>query len=78
MECRTRLSHYLQSSLSILDAPPGVVSTEAASIDVRPSEVTNVPEREAPASVLEMDHSKVGEHLPTAKVEPGKEPAFSA
>ena len=57
--------------------PPGAVPTEAASIDVRPSEVTNVPKREAPVAVLKTDHSKVGEHLPIAKVEPGKEPAFS-
>ena len=40
--------------------------------------MTNVPEREAPAVVLETDHSKVSEHLSTAEVGPGKEPPFSA
>ena len=52
--------------------PPGVVPTEAASMDVRPGEVTNAPEREAPAVVLETDHSKVGEHLSAAQVGLGK------
>ena len=58
--------------------PPGVVPAEAASIDVRRGEMTNAPEKEAPAVVLEMDHSKVGKHLSAAEVRPGKEPAFSA
>ena len=58
--------------------PPGVVPSEAASIDVHPGEVTNVPEREAPAAVLETDNNKVGEHLSTAEVGSGKEHAFSA
>ena len=58
--------------------PPSAVSAEAASIDVRPCEMTNAPEREAPAAVLETDHSKVGEHLSIAEVGPGKEPAFSS
>ena len=38
----------------------------------------NVPEREAPAAVLKMDHRKVGEHLSTVEVGLGKELAFSA
>ena len=57
--------------------PPGVVPTEATSIDVHPDEVTNTPEREAPAAVLETDNSKAGEHLSTTEVGLGKEPAFS-
>ena len=56
----------------------GVVPVEAASIDVRPGEMKNVLEREAPTAVLEMDHSEVGEHLSTVEVRPGKELAFSA
>ena len=47
-------------------------------MDVRPDEVTNAPEREAPAAILKTDHSKVGEHLFSAEVGLGKEPAFSA
>ena len=43
--------------------PLGAVPTEAASIHVRPGEVMNAPEREAPAAVLETDNSEVGEHL---------------
>ena len=58
--------------------PPGVVPTKAASIDVCPGEVANAPEKEAPAAVLEIDHSEVGEHLFAAEVGPGKEPAFPA
>ena len=58
--------------------PLGVVSAETASIDVCPSEMTNAPKREAPASVFEMNNSKAGEHLSTAKVRPGNEPVFSA
>ena len=46
-------------------------------MDVRPDEVTNAPEREAPAAVLETDHSKVGKHLFAAEVGLGIEPAFS-
>ena len=57
--------------------PPSVVPAEAASINVRPSEMTNAPEREAQAAVLETDHSKVGEHLSTTEVRQGKEPTFS-
>ena len=56
--------------------PPGAVLAEAASIDVRPSEATNVPEREAPAVVLETDNSEASEHLSTAEVRPGNEPIF--
>ena len=48
--------------------PPGAVPIEVASIDVRPGEAMNVPEREAPAAVLEMDNSEAGEYLSTAKV----------
>ena len=58
--------------------PLGVVPTEAASMDVRPGEVTNAPEREAHVAVVEMDHSKVDKHLSVAEVGPGKEPAFFA
>ena len=39
--------------------------------------MTNVPERETPAAVLETDNSKAGEHLSVGEVESGKEPAFS-
>ena len=46
--------------------PPGAVLAQAASIHVRLGEMTNALEREAPAAVLEMDHSKVGEHLSAA------------
>ena len=56
--------------------PPGVVPTEAASIDVRPSGVANTPERDASTAVLETDHSKVGEHLSSAEVGPGKDLTF--
>ena len=55
----------------------GVVPAEAASIDVHPDEVTNASKREASVTVLETDNSKVGEHLSTAEVGSGKEPAFS-
>ena len=58
--------------------PLGAVLAEVASISVRPGEMTNAPEKEAPATVLKTDHSKVGEHLFVAEVEPGKEPAFLA
>ena len=58
--------------------PPGVVPAKAASIDVRPGEMTNDPKREVPALVLKMDNSEAGEHLSTAKVRPSKESAFSA
>ena len=58
--------------------PQGVVPAEAASIDVRPSEVTNALERKTPAAVLKIDHSEVGEHLSATEVRLGKEPAFSA
>ena len=37
----------------------------------------NVPKRETPVAVLEMDNSKAGEHLFSAEVGSGKEPAFS-
>ena len=57
--------------------PPGVVPTEAASIDVHLDEVTNALEMEAPIAVLEMDNSKAGKHLSVAEVGSGKEPAFS-
>ena len=58
--------------------PPGVVPTEDASMDVCPGEVANEPEKEAPAVVLQIDYSEVGEHLFAAEVGPGKEPAFPA
>ena len=50
--------------------PPGTVPTEAASIGVHPGESKNVLEREALATVLEMDKSEVGEHLFAAEVWP--------
>ena len=53
---------------------PGVVPSEGASIDVRPGEATNAPEREAPAAVLETDNSKAGEHFSTTEVGKGNEP----
>ena len=58
--------------------PPSVVPPEAASIDGRPGEATNVPEREAPTTVLETDNSEAGENLSAAKVGLGNEPNFSA
>ena len=51
--------------------PPKCCPAEAASIDVHPDEVTNALEREAPAVVLEMDNSKVGEHLFAVEVGSG-------
>ena len=51
--------------------------TEAASIDVHPDEVKNGPEREAPTAFLETENSKADEHLISAEVGSGKEPAFS-
>ena len=56
----------------------GAIPAEAASMDVRLGEVTNAPEREALAAVLETDHSRVGDHLSAAEVGLGKESAFSA
>ena len=47
---------------------PGTVPVEAASIDVHPSEATNAPEREALATILEMDNSEAGKQLSTSKV----------
>ena len=58
--------------------PPGAVSAETTSIDVRPGEPMNAPKREAPASILETDNSEAGEHLSTAEVWPGNEADFSA
>ena len=57
--------------------PLGVVPTEVASTDVHPDEVTNALKMEAPVVVLEMDNSKVSEHLSNAEVRSGKEPTFS-
>ena len=54
--------------------PPGIVPAEAVSIDVRPGEATNAPEREAPDVVLETDTSEAGEHFSAAEVGPGNEP----
>ena len=76
--CQTRLSHYPQSSLSTLDAPPGVVPAEAETIDVRTGAAMIAPEREVPAAVLGMDISEAGEHLSVAEVELGNEHDFSA
>ena len=47
------------------------------SINVRHDEVTNVPEIEAPAAILETDNSKAGEDLSSVEVGSGKEPDFS-
>ena len=58
--------------------PPGAIPAEAASINVRPSEVTNVPERKSPATILKKYNSEAGEHLSTAEVGSGNEPVFSA
>ena len=58
--------------------PPGAVPTEAASIDVRPGEVTNESEREVPAAILETDNSEAGEHLSATEVGSGNESVFSA
>ena len=58
--------------------PPGVVPTEAASIDVHPGEAMNALEREAPAAVLETDNSEAVKHLSATEVGPGNEPVFSA
>ena len=55
--------------------PPGAVLIEVTPISVRSGEMTNAPENEAPAAVIETNHSEVGEHLST-EVEPSKEPAF--
>ena len=57
--------------------PPGSVLVEVALVSVRYGEMTDAPEEEVLAAVLETDHSKVGEHL-SAEVEPSKEPAFPA
>ena len=61
-----------------LRCPSGVVLAEAGSINVRSGEVTNAPEREAHAAILEMDNSEAGKHLSAAKVGSGNEPVFSA
>ena len=58
--------------------PPGTVLIEAVSIDVRPSETTNAPKREALAIVLETDNSEVGEHLSDVEVGLDNEPNSSA
>ena len=58
--------------------PSSVAPAKVESIDVRPGEMKNAPEMEAPAAVLEKDHGKVGEHLSATEVGPGKEPSFSA
>ena len=58
--------------------PPGAVLAKATSINVRPGEAANVPEREAPTAVLEIDNSEVGEHLSTVEVGSGNEHVFSA
>ena len=57
--------------------PPGAVPTKDASIDVRPGEVINAPEREPPAAILETDNSEAGEHLSTVEVGLGNKPLFS-
>ena len=57
--------------------PLGVIPAEAASIDVRPGEATNVPEREVPSTVLGTDNSKAGEHLFPVEVGPSNELIFS-
>ena len=57
--------------------PLGVVPVEVASIDVRPSEAINAPEREAPTTVLETNNSEVDKHLSVVEVGLGNEPVFS-
>ena len=57
--------------------PPGVLLTEAATIDVRPGEAMIVLEREVLATILEADISEAGEYLPGAEVGPGNEPDSS-
>ena len=54
--------------------PPGIIHAEAAFIDVHLGEVTNAPEREALAVVLEIDNSEAGEHLSATEVRPGNKP----
>ena len=58
--------------------PPGAVPTEAATIDVRPSEAIITPKREALAADPRTDISEAGEHLSAAEVGLGNEPDFSA
>ena len=40
--------------------------------------MTNAPEREAPALVLETDNNEAGKHLSVVEVGPGNKPDFSA
>ena len=57
--------------------PPGAVPAEAATSDVFPSEAMINTKRDAPATVLGTNFSKVGEHLSTTEVRLGNEPDFS-
>ena len=54
--------------------PTGVVLGEAVTIDVYSGEAMIASEREVPAVVLEVNISKVGEHLSTIEVGLGNEP----
>ena len=47
--------------------PPGAVSAEVATINVRSGEAMIAPKREVPAAVLETDISEEGEHLSASK-----------
>ena len=76
--CLTRLSYYLRSFFINPRCPLGAIPVVAASIDVRPGEVMNVPKREAPAAILETDHNEEDEHLSTVEVGPGNELVFFA
>ena len=58
--------------------PPGVVPTEAATIDVRSGEAMTASEREVPAADLEAYISEAGEHLSIVEVGLSNEPNYSA
>ena len=58
--------------------PSGVVPAKAATIDVRLGEAMIVSEREIPATVLDVDISKAGEHLYATEVRLGNEPDSSS
>ena len=57
---------------------PGVIPTEAATIDVRSGEAMMASEREFPAAILESDISEASEHLSVIEVGLGNEPDSSA
>ena len=57
--------------------PPGVVPTEATTVDVFSDEAMIALEREVPVEVLEMDISEACKHLSTVEVGLGNEPDSS-